>query len=156
MFSSVTNFKLIFQPSSSALSHNCSPDIKEKVFFETKNNLASEEKNIAQINLGRNPFQRRKLIVKLFGLSNNRHVRQSCCKVVLLSRCTVLFSINEERYNYLERTVLKLRLSKKDRNIRQRTKLIFLEWKTRKCGDIITVYFFRRRVKNRQKNSDRY
>ena len=155
MFSSVTNFKLIFQPSSSALSHNCSPDIKEKVFFVTKNNLALEQK-FAQINLGRNPFQRRKLIVKLFGLSNNRHVRQSCCKVVLLSGYTVLYSINEEKDNYLKRTVLKLRLSQKDRNIRQRTKLIFLEWKTRKCGDIITVYFFRRRVKNRQKNSDRY
>ena len=54
-----------------AFNYNCSPDIKEKVFFVTKNNLALEQK-FAQINLGRNPFQRRKLIVKLFALPYNR------------------------------------------------------------------------------------
>ena len=53
MFSSAANFELIFKPRS--FSYNCSQDIKEKVFFVTKNNLASEKK-IAQINLGRKPF----------------------------------------------------------------------------------------------------
>ena len=50
--------------------------------------------------------------------------------------------MNEEQENYLRSTVVKLRLSKKDRNIRQRTELILLKLKTRRCGDIITVYFF--------------
>ena len=47
--------KLIFKRRSLALSYNCSSDIKEKVLFVTKNDLASE-KNIAQINLGRYLF----------------------------------------------------------------------------------------------------
>ena len=44
MFSS-RDFKLIIKPRS--FSCNCSNDIKEKVFFVTKNNLASEKKNRA-------------------------------------------------------------------------------------------------------------
>ena len=47
MLSSTKNFKLIFKPRSLALSYNCSPDIKEQVFFVAKNNLASDEENRA-------------------------------------------------------------------------------------------------------------
>ena len=47
----------------------------------------------------------------------------------------------KEQDNYLKSTVVKLRLPKKDRNIRQRTKLIFLKLKTRKCGDILCISF---------------
>ena len=47
MVSSATNLKLIFKPRSLALSYNSSPEIKEKkAFFVTKNNLATEKKNV--------------------------------------------------------------------------------------------------------------
>ena len=150
MFSSVTNFKLIFQPSSSALSHNCSPDIKEKVFFETKNNLASEEKNIAQINLGRNPFQRRKLIVKLFALPYNRLYTLGSPagkSYFFLGTPSSLLSMKSRITT--SKNCTKAKVVKKLSKHPATHQVNFLRMKNKKCGDIITVYFFRRRVKNR-------
>ena len=87
MFSNAINVKLIFnKPRSLTVRYNCLPDIKEKKPSSRQRTiLLQRRKNLAK-NLGRNPFQRLKSIMK-FGFSNNKLLFwQSCCKVVLFSR----------------------------------------------------------------------